>query len=487
MTAPVPTTTVLIFGASGDLTRRKLVPALFHLHRTDRLPQGLHVVGTARSPMTDDEFRARMRSGVEDFLGPVNTEAWAAFGAKLSYVAGDLREAEDYAALEAGLRAGEEGAARRLYHLATPPRFFARIVEGLGQAGMSHGPGWRRVVVEKPFGRDLASARALNAVLHKSFSEDQIYRIDHYLGKETAQNLLFFRFANTIFEPVWNRNYVDHVQITVAESIDVGHRAAYYDHAGVARDMFQNHLLQLMSLVAMEPPNSFEADAIRNEKTKLLGAVRPLGPDELPDATVRGQYAGYLEAEGVAGGSTTATFAALRLDVDNWRWQGVPFYLRSGKALADKTSEIVVRFKCPPHLMFPLPRGQFLQSNYLALCIQPHEGMHLRFEVKVPDTLRETRSVDMEFHYDEAFGSGAIHDAYVRLLLDALTGDASLFTRSDGIERSWEIIEPVIDGWEAGAGPPLESYDVGSWGPPGADALLARDGRRWHRGCREHD
>jgi glucose-6-phosphate 1-dehydrogenase len=362
------------------------------------------------------------------------------------------------------------------------------MVEHLGAADMSREEeGWRRIVIEKPFGRDLVSAQALNQDIHAVFEEHQVYRIDHYLGKETAQNLLFFRFGNTIFEPVWNRNYVDHVQITVAEDVDVGHRAGYYDQAGVLRDMFQNHLLQLLALVTKEPPASFQADAIRNEKVKVLSAIRPIPSNAVAEHTVRGQYRSYRDAPGVAPDSQTATYAAVRLYIDNWRWQGVPFYLRSGKALATKISQIVIQFRCPPHVMFPLPPGHGIRSNQLALCIQPDEGIHLRFEAKVPDTFSETRSVNMEFHYANAFGPDAIPEAYERLLLDALQGDASLFTRSDGIERAWQLIDPIIQGWESPSAPPLAIYEPGSWGPPEANEFMAQDGRAWQKGCVHED
>ena len=482
------TTTFVIFGASGDLARRKLIPALFHLYRKRRLPDGFRVVGFARSPGDDRSYRERPAAEIPDAAG--HPDAWRAFADRLFYRSGDPARPEDLAALDRALAAEEErrgGAANRLYYLATPPEVYEPAAAGLGQAGMlAPTAGWRRVVIEKPFGRDLASARALNAALHRVLAEEQIYRIDHYLGKETVQNVLFFRFANSIFEPVWNRMYIDHVQITVAEALGVEGRGRFYDSVGVLRDMFQNHLLQLLALVAMEPPASMEAEALSNERRKLLSAVRPITAAQAASESRRGQYRGYSDEAGVAPGSRTATFAALRLFVDNWRWQGVPFYLRSGKRLAAKSSEIAIEFRAVPHVMFPLPPGEAIRPNGLSLCLQPDEGIHLRFEAKVPDSASALRSVDMDFHYADDFPGQPLPEAYERLLLDALMGDRSLFTRADWIERTWALIDPIVEAWEGPQAPPLEPYAPGSWGPAGAAALLARDGRSWTLGCRDH-
>ena len=473
-------TSIVIFGASGDLTSRKLIPALYNNFKKGRLSDCANIVGFARRPYTDETFRAYLREGAAQFTAETFDETvWEKFCARLHYFQGNLEHGDDFPHLNEFVGKLEGGPANRLYYLATSPEYYSPVVSYLGAAGMARAndvlDGWRRIIVEKPFGTDLASAQELNQALHAVFDESQVYRIDHYLGKETSQNVLFFRFANTIFEPVWNRRYVDNIQITVAETVDVGHRAGYYDDAGVVRDMFQNHILQLLALVAMEPPSSFSADAIRNEKAKVFESIRPI---DLAD-TVRGQYSGYSNAEGVAPGSQTPTFAALKLLIDNWRWKGVPFYLRSGKSLARKVSEITIEFQRPPHLMFHLPSDADFTPNILSMRIQPDEGIHLRFEAKVPDSDQGMRSVDMDFSYMSSFSGTVLPEAYERLLLEALEGDASLFTRSDAIELSWRLIDPVLHGWEGPDSPELVIYRPGSWGPRSADELLARSGKKW--------
>ncbi len=483
-------TSIVIFGGSGDLARRKLIPAIFHLHLKSRLPEPFRIVGFSGTPYTDDAFRTHLLEGVRQFAQfKFKPADWERFAACVFYISGDSQQPQDIARLAAGLANMESGPASRLFYLATPPQLFGLIVPGLEHAGLlkqADGDTCRRVIIEKPFGVSLADARALDRTLRACLEESQIYRIDHYLGKETVQNILVFRFGNTIFEPLWNHNYIESVQITVAETDGVGSRAGYYDPVGILPDMFQNHLLSLFTLVAMEPPASFKAGALHNEKIKVLSAVRELTADNVAKHTTRGQYRGYLQEPKVPPGSHTATYAALRLQVDNWRWQGVPFYLRSGKRLAEKSSHIIIQFKGPPHLMFPLPPDQPITSNALVLCLQPDEGIHLRFEAKVPDTVAGMRTVDMGFHYAESFGKQAIPEAYERLLLDALTGDQSLYTRSDSTEAAWQIIEPIQNAWKAADTPPLAVYEPGSWGPLDTNMLPERDGLDWQNGCSPH-
>jgi glucose-6-phosphate 1-dehydrogenase len=488
MTLPL---TVVIFGASGDLTARKLIPALFHLAGKGRLPEEARIVGVARSPLGDGQFRDMLAGAVRE-ARPEDwqPQAWEEFARRLFYVPGDAARPGGLDGLVAWLQAHEAGGAgRRLYYLAVAPDLYPGIVTGLGELGLSQdagesGPGWRRLVIEKPFGRDLASARALNRTVHAYFREDQVFRIDHYLGKETVQNILVFRFANTLFEPVWNRTFIDHVQISVSEKLLVGARGDYYDKAGVLRDMFQNHLLQLLTLVALEAPYRFAAEPLRNEKVQVLNSIPVLPPDEAARSVVCGQYAGYRTERGVAPGSRTPTFAAVRLRIDNWRWQGVPFYLRSGKGMADRFSEVIVQFRCPPHLMFPLPPGATLQCNRLAISIQPDEGIHLSFQTKVPDRGGvELRPANLEFYYRDTFGHLPLPEAYERLLQDALQGDAALFMRSDEIERAWEIMDPLIAATEQPGAPEPEIYPRGSCGPTSAAAFLAADGRAWVTMC----
>ena len=471
-------TQIVIFGASGDLTKRKLIPSLFNLYCKGRLPKEFRIVGYGTTAFSDDSFRDHLKEGMQEFSdAKYSDQEWNDFASRLVYLKSGYTE-EEYRKLNEFLEAWKGESGNRVYYMATPPDVFPKIIDLLGDTKqLKETHGWRRVVIEKPFGTDLESAQKLNEQIHRVLKESQIYRIDHYLGKETVQNILVTRFANTIFEPLWNRNYIDHVEITVAEKVGVEHRGKFYDKVGILRDMFQNHLLQLTALVAMEPPVSFEATALRNEKVKVLSAIQPMEESEIVASTVRGQYEGYRKEEGTDPSSMTPTYGAVRLFIDNWRWQGVPFYLRSGKSLKEKLSQIVIEFKCPPHLLFP-SQGSDMTPNMLVLYLQPDEGVHWRFEAKVPDTVAELRSVDMEFHYADSFGKTALPDAYERLLLDTISGDASLFTRADEVETAWGIIDPIIKAWEANK-EPLAAYKPGTWGPKEAEELLARDGRAW--------
>jgi glucose-6-phosphate 1-dehydrogenase len=476
--------TFVILGASGDLTQRKLVPALYQLFRKGRLPKETRVVGFSRTAFTHDAWRADLAKSVARHIGNFDVGLWDKFSQHIYYHPGDIGRADDFASLAKLLTEIEKSdTSTRVYYLATAPQFYKSAVEQLGGSGLAdEAGGSRRVIIEKPFGTDLASAKNLNAAVHAVFSERQVYRIDHYLGKETVQNLLVLRFANTIFEPIWNRNYIDHVQITVAEEVDVGRRAGYYDSAGVLRDMFQNHLLQLLMITAMEAPVRYGADAVRNEKVKVLQAIRPTGGEQVLRDTVRGQYSGYSATEGVQSGSRTATFAAIKLWIDNWRWQGVPFYLRSGKAMSCRTTQIVVQFREPPHMLFADGPKSAAESNRLVIQVQPAEGIQLHFETKVPDAGMKLRQTDLDFRYQREF-RGTIPEAYERLLLDSLEGDASLFARADEVEASWAICDPILDEWQRSDRPTLHTYEPGLWGPEESTEWMAADGRQWFDIC----
>ena len=478
-----PSTSLVILGATGDLARRKLLPALFQLVCKGMFPANFRVVGMARSQYSDDRFREMMWQDVQELTGLAAREKdWNAFAQHLHYVRGDLQDPEAFVGLGARLEEleTETPPAHRLFYLSVAPGLFPAAVTNLGHSGLAvEDSGWRRVVIEKPFGHDLNSAEQLDRLVHQVFKEEQVYRIDHYLGKETVQNLMVFRFANAIFEPLWNRNYVDNVQISATEEVSVGDRAGYYDQSGVIRDMVQNHLLQLLTLVAMEPPSAMDADSLRNNKVEALRAIRRWDMAQAAQNSVLGQYRGYLDEAGVAPDSRTATYAALRLYIDNWRWQGVPFYLRTGKSMKEKVTEIAIQFRQPPHLMFAGETGETLSSNVLSLRLQPDEGVHLKFEVKAPGQGMGTRSEDLEFYYETAFKDQIIPEAYERLLQDALEGDTSLFIRNDHILEAWRIVEPLIKESEVAAAGSLQPYDVGSWGPEASKGLLSRQGHTW--------
>lgn len=485
---------VILFGASGDLAKRKVLPAMFDLAQNKSLGERYAIIGFARTPMTDESFRSSIGEAAKTIseVGPIDPAKWDTFASNLYYSPGDYANNVSYAELAkrlAEIDAQKQLGGNRLFYLSTPPEVYPDIVEHLGRAGLAHPttPGsWVRIIIEKPFGRDLASAKELNKIVLNVFEEKQVYRIDHYLGKDTVQNLLVLRFGNGIFEPLWNRNYVDHVQITASETLGVERRGGFYETAGALRDMIQSHVLQLTSLVSVEPPASFDANAVRNEKLKVLQSIRPFNLEMVAQSTVRGQYApgkssdksvtGYRAEPGVSPASRTETFVALKLLIDNWRWAGVPFYLRTGKRLAKRTTEIMIQFRRAPHIVF---RDKEVQPNRLILNIQPQEGVCVSFGAKRPGTEMSIGNVAMNFNYREGFG-GVERSAYATLLNDCLRGDATLFDRGDSVEAAWSLVEPILDVWTAAKSATVPEYPSGTWGPKESDQLLERDGRQWY-------
>jgi glucose-6-phosphate 1-dehydrogenase len=460
---------VVIFGASGDLTHRKLLPALFHLFLEEMLPASFAIVGYARTELSDEEFQEQARAAVTEYGRCLaEPDAWTEFAEHLSYVAGDFRSEGAFAHLREGLigvdrTMGTEG--RRLYYCATPPEAYADIVRRLGEAGMNENA---HVIIEKPYGTDLQSARELDAIVHEVFDESQIFRIDHYLGKETVQNILVLRFANALFEPLWNNKYIDHVELTVAEDIGIEGRGRFYERTGALRDMVQTHLLQVVTFLAMEPPASFEPERLRDEKVKVLRAMRPVRPQHV----VRGQYRGYRDEKDVPANSEVETFVALTVEIDNWRWAGVPFFLRAGKRLQRRQAEATVVFSDVPHRIFENAGTAGADPNRLAMRLQPDEGISISFTVQRPGVGIALEQASLDFDYGQAFETPLV-EAYELLLLEAMRGDHTLFTRQDGVERAWQVLQPILDD-----PPPVKEYEPGSWGPPGADELIAP--RRWH-------
>jgi glucose-6-phosphate 1-dehydrogenase len=493
---PLEPCTILIIGACGDLTRRKIMLALFRLFENSALPDPFLVVGADLNNMTTEEYRHFIKASIQDLTGEnVGDEEWRSFVSRVHYMEIDPTEVSPYADLAVFLNKGPrevEVPGNRVIYLAVPPGQYVPIIQGLGQAGLSkEDNGWSRVVIEKPFGRDLESARDLNRSIHESFGEHQVYRIDHYLAKETVQNILMFRFANAIFEPVWNRQFIDHVEITAAETLGVEHRAVYYEQAGVLRDMFQNHMLQLLAMIAMEPPSLFEDNRVRDERVKVLRSLRPLPATQIHDHVILGQYtagaingkpvSGYTEEPGVAEDSLIPTYAAARFFVDNWRWQGVPFYLRSGKRMARKITEIVIQFREVPNLMFRNVLSEKIQPNRLILRIQPDERITLTFQTKLPGPRVCLHPVTMDFHYSSA-QQGVFSEAYETVILDCLQGDRMLFVRQDGVEACWGFLSPILEACEIcdDRDQSLYFYEAGTWGPAEARNLMSRDGCRWH-------
>ncbi len=493
---PAHSCVMVIFGASGDLTKRKLIPALYNLAKDNLLSKEFAVVGVARRAMTHNEFREKINQDIERFAtGPVLPELWQSLVRRLYYLPSDLQDENTYQKLQHLLaQADQEHDTKGNYfiYLATVPEFFCPIVQHLGQAGLvrEENGRWRRVIIEKPFGHDLDSARVLNREIRKVLREQQIYRIDHYLGKETVQNILIFRFGNGIFEPIWNRRYIDHVQITVAETVGVEQRGGYFDQAGALRDMVPNHIFQLISLIAMEPPISFEANAVRDEQTKILRAIQPFTPEEVLSQTVRGQYgegqvdgkrvAAYRSEPNVVPESVAETFVALKLLIDNWRWADVPFYLRTGKCLPKRVTEIAVEFKRAPFVLFRKTPVERLPTNRLVIRIQPDEGISLRFGAKIPGPVVRLGAVNMDFQYTDYFGSTP-STGYERLLYDCMCGDQTLFQRADMVEAGWSVVAPILDVWKALPLGSFPNYAAGTWGPKEADELLERDGRQWRK------
>src|SRR3982075_1546303 len=487
--------TVVLFGASGDLAKRKVIPAMYDLAIHNALGPRYAIVGFARTPMSEDAFRTTLGDAAKSIseVGPIDPKRWDEFASNLYYTSGDYANPEAYAQLAkrlAELESSKSIGGNRLFYLSTPPEVYPDIVEQLGRAGLARPSApnsWVRIIIEKPFGRDLASAKALNQIVLNVFDEKQVYRIDHYLGKDTVQNLLVLRFGNGIFEPLWNRNYVDHVQITASETLGVERRGGFYETAGALRDMIQSHVLQLTSLVAVEPPARFDATAVRNEKLKVLQSVRPFDLGMVAQSLVRGQYGpgvvegkhvpGYRQEPGVNPHSRTETFVAMELQIDNWRWAGVPFYLRTGKRLAKRSTEIVIQFKRAPHIVFCGPGGE---NNPLGLNIQPDEGISVSFGAKRPGTEMGIGHVSMNFSYREAFGDGRTRSAYATLLGDCVRGDATLFDRGDTVEAAWALVDPILDVWSAAKTQNVPIYPAGNWGPRESELLLERGGRRWY-------